>query len=231
MFFELDSFRKTIPCFGSSTFGLAVSRFFSKMSDCNFGDALGKFLKTGARPDSEARTLGNATVTWNGNSFALTSRKGCVGNIYFSCAAVQDSSNCLGQLGGCLFARMFFLVLWRVCCFIWTFAAVYLYHFTLGPLEPHIQIEDMILILFYSHLLSSIHLSEWPWDCRCPFWSCQAAMHVVQGPSLFNVKCSWPKVPLGWSTKIQCAAKNILAVGCTSPGHIRSCQDFNPGIS
>lgn len=108
MFFELDSFRKTIPCFGSSTFGLAVSRFFSKMSDCNFGDALGKFLKTGARPDSEARTLGNATVTWNGNSFALTSRKGCVGNIYFSCAAVQDSSNCLGQLGGCLFARMFF---------------------------------------------------------------------------------------------------------------------------
>ena len=110
MFFELDSFRKTIPCFGSSTFGLAVSRFFSKMSDCNFGDALGKFLKTGARPDSEARTLGNATVTWNGNSFALTSRKGCVGNIYFSCAAVQDSSNCLGQLGGCLFARMFFFL-------------------------------------------------------------------------------------------------------------------------
>lgn len=43
----------------------------------------------------------------------LDSRKGCVGNIYLSCAAVQDSSNCLGQLGGCLFARMFFF-----CCLV-----------------------------------------------------------------------------------------------------------------
>jgi len=41
------------------------------MSDCNFGDALGKFLKTGARPDSEARTLGNATVTWNGTTWLV----------------------------------------------------------------------------------------------------------------------------------------------------------------
>ena len=102
MFFVLDSFRETICCFGSSTFGLAVSRFFSKMSDCNFGDALGKFLKTGARPDSEARTLGNATVTWNGNSFALTSRKGCVRNIYIfilcCCPRFKQLPGAVGRL-------------------------------------------------------------------------------------------------------------------------------------
>lgn len=38
------------------------------MSDCNFGDANGKFLKTGARPDSEPRALQNISTTWNGDA-------------------------------------------------------------------------------------------------------------------------------------------------------------------
>eukprot|EP00435_Cladocopium_sp_Y103_P053885 s1013_g17.t1 len=41
------------------------------MSDCNFGDAFGKFLKTGARPDSEPRALGNVSTSWNGTTWRV----------------------------------------------------------------------------------------------------------------------------------------------------------------
>lgn len=41
------------------------------LSDCDFGDALGKFLKTGARPDSEPRALGNVSTSWNGTTWRV----------------------------------------------------------------------------------------------------------------------------------------------------------------
>jgi len=63
---------------GALRFGDELSDLGTKLnlplSDCDFGDALGKFLKTGARPDSEPRALGNVSTSWNGEWAALGGR-------------------------------------------------------------------------------------------------------------------------------------------------------------
>ena len=96
--------------------------------------------------------------------------------------------------------------------------------------DRHIQTEGMILILRVSPLRVAMRL---PVSILIMSSSHACSSKSITIPTYSNslVKCSWPKVPLGWSTKIQCAAQNSLAVGHTSPGHIRSYQDFNPGIS
>ena len=130
----------------------------AKMSDCNFGDALGKFLKTGARPDSEARTLGNATVTWNGNFFALTSRKGSVGNHSFPVLLSKIQALAWGTWEAvCLLVVCVCFFLWRVCSFIWTFADSLSFYFR-STRDRHIQTEGMILILRVSPLRVAMRL-------------------------------------------------------------------------
>lgn len=41
------------------------------MSDCDFGDAKGEFIRTGARPDSEPRAKGNITTSWHGTTWRV----------------------------------------------------------------------------------------------------------------------------------------------------------------
>ena len=156
--------------------------------------------------------------------------------IYLSCAAVQDSSNCLGQLGGCLFARMFFFC--RVAGMLLHLdirCSLSLPFYLRSTRASHTNWRhdsDSILfslILFYSPLRVAMRLPV-SILIMSSSHACSSRYITIQTYSNRFVKCSWPKVPLGLSTKIQCAAKNILAVGCISPGHIRSCQDFNPGI-
>ena len=134
----------------------------------------------------------------------------------------------LGRLFVCLLCVCVFF-LWRVCSFIWTFADSLSFYFR-STRDRHIQTEGMILILRVSPLRVAMRL---PVSILIMSSSQACSSKSITIPTYSNslVKCSWPKVPLGWSTKIQCAAKNSLAVGHTSPGHIRSCQDFNPGIS